>query len=80
MLGENMMQTKLLDQIKKLSLEDRIDLADAIWDSIEEETDLNPLSAAQQTELANRVKAYNDNPKDTIPWETVKAELDAKYK
>jgi putative addiction module component (TIGR02574 family) len=37
------------------------------------------LTPSQQAELDRRLKAHAKNPDDVVPWEVVKASLNAKY-
>jgi putative addiction module component (TIGR02574 family) len=59
-----------------LSVAERIQLAEDIWDSIPAE---NPESAAltplQLQELQARLDAHDQDPSTAIPWEQVRAEL-----
>ena len=59
-----------------LSVAERIQLAEDIWDSIPAET---PESAAltplQLQELQARLDAHDQDPSTAIPWEQVRAEL-----
>jgi putative addiction module component (TIGR02574 family) len=65
--------SSLQSQIENLSAEEKFDLLDAIWESLE----ANPLSLteAQRAELDHRLTEYQRNPDDVIPWEQVKAGL-----
>ena len=56
-----------------LSVEDRIDLAHEIWDSVEREIEQSPLTDAQQAELERRLADSIARPDAVIPWEEVKA-------
>lgn len=61
---------------KKLSVAERIQLVEDIWDSIEAENpDSFYLSDAQKTEQFRRMKAHQTNPSSGIPWETVRKKL-----
>lgn len=60
--------------IDRLSVEDRIDLAQTIWDSIADEAELPPLTEAQLLEVDRRLAAHRANPDAAIPWERVEAE------
>jgi putative addiction module component (TIGR02574 family) len=60
--------------IKALPIGECIALADAIWDSIEGESEANDLSDAQKTELQRRLDLYRADPTNVVPWETVKAQ------
>lgn len=72
------MNANLIEAAKGLSLTERIELLDALWESIVEDGYEPPLTAAQAEELDRRLKAHRENPDDVIDWETIRAELDAK--
>jgi putative addiction module component (TIGR02574 family) len=63
----------LRDQIRTLSVAERLELLDALWLSIEGE-DL-PLTEAQRAELDHRIALYEQKPTEVVPWERVKANL-----
>ena len=60
--------------IDRLSVEERIDLVQRIWDSISHDSMVVPLSEAQRSELERRADEDDANPDDVIPWEQVMAE------
>ena len=66
--------------IDRMSVEDRIALATAIWDSIAAEPHPPLLTEAQRLELERRLADHAANPEDVIPWEQVKAEALARFK
>lgn len=66
------MTTPLLEQAQKLSVDEQIELVEALWDGIAERGVL-PLTAAQQVELDRRLADYEANPDDVVPWSEVKA-------
>lgn len=59
-----------------LSVAERIQLAEDIWDSIAAE---NPEAAAltpvQLQELQARLDAHDQDPSSAVPWEQVRSEL-----
>lgn len=60
--------------IDRLSVEDRLQLVQEIWDSIEaEDVERLPLTEAQKQELDRRVAALDANPEAVTPWEEVEA-------
>ena len=61
--------------IERLSVEERIELVEEIWDSIAEAT---PLTEAQRRELDRRLQDHEANPDDVLPWEVVKASITAR--
>jgi putative addiction module component (TIGR02574 family) len=65
--------------INRMSVEDRIALATAIWDSIAAEPHPPLLTEAQRLELERRLADHAANPEDLIPWEQVKAEALARF-
>jgi len=64
--------------LDQLSVEDRLTLAQQIWDSIAEEVNRLPLTKAQQQEVDRRLAAHRANPQAAIPWEQVEAEARAR--
>ena len=71
------MNVNLIEAAKGLSLPERIELMDALWESMVEDGYEPPLTDAQAEELDRRLKAHQENPDDVVDWETIKAELDA---
>lgn len=60
----------------KLSVSERIQLVEDIWDSIAAEApDTVELSEAQKAELHRRLAAHRADPSSAIPWEQVRSEL-----
>ena len=65
--------------IDRMSVEDRIALALAIWDSIAAEPHPPLLTEAQRQELQRRLDDHRANPNDVVPWEQIKAEALARF-
>ncbi len=59
--------------LDRLPLEDRLALAEALWDSVFEGTEADALSEPQRDELARRLADSNSRPDGVTPWEVVKA-------
>jgi putative addiction module component (TIGR02574 family) len=72
------METVSLEQILQLSVAERIQLVEAIWDSIAATPEALPLSPAQQEELDNRIAAYEQEPNAGISWDQLKTKLQAR--
>lgn len=68
------MNTQLLDQASKLSVDEQIELVEALWDKIVERNAVPPLTEAQKAELDRRIADHAANPDDVVSWEEVKAE------
>jgi putative addiction module component (TIGR02574 family) len=66
--------------IDRMSIEDRIALATAIWDSIAAEPHPPLLTEAQRLELQRRLDDHAAAPDDLVPWEQIKAEALARFK
>ncbi|MBM3225471.1 MAG: addiction module protein [Candidatus Tectomicrobia bacterium] len=63
-----------LAEIVSLSIDQRIRLVEAIWDSIATEPGQPELTVAQQQELERRLAAHTASPKDVVSWKEVKAQ------
>jgi putative addiction module component (TIGR02574 family) len=64
---------------RRLSLDERLQLVEDIWDSIAEEANVRadalPLTAAQLAELDRRLADADAHPDEGVPWEQVRTEL-----
>jgi putative addiction module component (TIGR02574 family) len=58
--------------IDKLSTEDRLALAEAIWESVAREIEQAPLPEAQRLELERRLADSIARPDAVTPWEVIK--------
>ena len=65
--------------IDRLSIEERLALAQEILDSVMAERGHDPLSEAKRQELQRRLADHAANPGDVVPWEQVKAEGEARF-
>lgn len=66
--------------IDRLSVEDRLSLAQQLWDSVAADLERQPLNAAQRAELERRVAAADANPGEGTPWEVIRAEARARHR
>lgn len=69
-----------LEEIKTLSIDDRIRLVQAIWDSIGADSQQLTLTEPQKQELSRRMADHKANPNAVIAWETVKAQARARIR
>jgi putative addiction module component (TIGR02574 family) len=70
------MHTPAATEYLQLSVSERIQLAEDIWDSIAAEaSNAIELSQAQKAELHPRVAAHRADPSTAIPWEQVQSKL-----
>ena len=58
--------------ILRLSVSERIQLVQDIWDSIAEVPDSIPLTNEQKAELDRRLDAYHKDPNAGSPWSIVR--------
>jgi putative addiction module component (TIGR02574 family) len=70
----NVMSTQI-SEILQLSVAERIQLVEDIWDSVAAFPDDVPLTEAQKKELDRRLQAYAQNLNEGISWEELKAQL-----
>lgn len=68
------MGTKVAE-ILKLSITERIQIVEDIWDSIAAVPDAVALSDDQKKELDRRIEAYHVNPDAGSPWNEVKERI-----
>ena len=60
----------------RLSVAERIQLAEDIWDSIAAESpESASLTPAQLQEVQTRLEAHDQDPSTAVPWEQVRSEL-----
>jgi putative addiction module component (TIGR02574 family) len=72
------MSPSQLEQLLSLSVEERIQLVEAIWDSIADRPESLPVTGAQQAELDRRLVAHRKDPGATRSWPQVRDELKRK--
>jgi putative addiction module component (TIGR02574 family) len=76
LMGSVMSNHPLLKiDMSQLSVAERIQLAEDLWDSILTEPDELPLTDAQMQELDRRLEHYQQDPNTGSSWETVKGRL-----
>jgi len=68
------MNTRTAD-ILELSVAERIQMVEDIWDSIAAVPEAVPLSEDQKKELDRRLEAYHQNPDAGSPWSDVKQRI-----
>lgn len=66
------MDTHLLDQARQLSVQEQLELVEALWENIANNNGLPLPTAAQRAELDRRLADSNANPDDVVPWSEVK--------
>lgn len=61
-----------IKDILKLSVDERIDLVQTIWDSIAEDSEVSEISEEHKKILDKRLEAHQNNPQDIVSWDEVK--------
>jgi putative addiction module component (TIGR02574 family) len=69
------MSSNLTEEVKKLSIPERIALVEEIWDSIAEDNGCFELTEAQKQELDRRIESFRANPSQGRTWEEIKNEV-----
>jgi putative addiction module component (TIGR02574 family) len=69
------MQPIDLASLQSLTVDERLTLVEAIWDSIDAEKDPVPLTDEQRAELDRRIADMDANPDAGEDWEVVLARL-----
>ncbi len=64
--------TNALNEIVALSIEERINLVQDIWDSIAADKACVDLTDVQKQELERRTADYEANPENVMTWKEVK--------
>ncbi len=67
------MNRQLLEQARQLSVDEQLELVEALWDEIAERNGVPLPTDAQKEELDRRLADHEANPDDTLPWSEVKA-------
>ncbi len=67
--------TPTLANILHLSVAERIQLVEDIWDSIVAMPDSLPLTQTQREELDRRLGEYQQHPEANVSWEEVKGRI-----
>ena len=64
-----------IEDILQLSIDERLDLVEKIWDSITVSDQPLPLTEAQRAELDRRLQAHVQNPDEVETWDEVKSKI-----
>lgn len=62
-------------EVRSLSVVDRLQLLEELWDSLTETPEAIPVTDAQRKELARRRRAHARNPSAAKSWAEVRAKL-----
>jgi putative addiction module component (TIGR02574 family) len=73
--AENCAMRTVRKEIRSLSVADRLQLLEAIWDSLIETPESVPVTDGQRKELERRRRAHARNPSATKSWAQVRAKF-----
>jgi len=68
------MSTELSD-ILQMSVAERIQLVEDIWDTIASSPESVPITDAQKEELDRRLQAYTQSPGEGVSWDELKEKV-----
>jgi putative addiction module component (TIGR02574 family) len=74
-----MSATEIINAAKALSLDERVELVQRLWDDIADDGYDPSLTPAQAAELERRVAEHHANPGDVVSWEQVKADSEVRH-
>jgi len=66
--------------IAELSIAERIQLVEDLWDSLIATPEAIPVTQTQRDELDRRLQAHRDNPGEGASWQQVKAGIKRRAK
>jgi putative addiction module component (TIGR02574 family) len=69
------MRNRNLESILEMSVAERVQLAQDIWDSVVVDSSKLPLTDAQRRELDRRLASYRADPTAGSSWELVRARI-----
>jgi putative addiction module component (TIGR02574 family) len=62
-------------EIASLTVGERLELIERVWDSLRCDAGVLPLGHAERAIIEARRTEHRENPGAAVPWETVRAEL-----
>lgn len=74
-----MSATEILKAAESLPLNERIKLAQDLWENVTGNGYDPDLTPGQSAELDRRLADFEKNPHDGIPWEQVEADLNKRF-
>jgi putative addiction module component (TIGR02574 family) len=72
---EAKMAATVLEQVMHLSVEEKLDLISALWESLAEHPESIPVPDWQLEELERRIEAQRKDPQPGQTWDEVKREF-----
>jgi putative addiction module component (TIGR02574 family) len=66
---------RFIDEIRKLSVDERLELIGDIWESLDGVDSVDPLTDAQREMLDERFEAHRRAPETSLPWGEARVRL-----
>lgn len=67
-------------EIRRLSVAERLLLVEEIWDSIASDQASLPVTASVREEITRRLGEHRADPTNVLDWQSVKADLERRTK
>ena len=67
-----------MDAIRRLSVADRVRLAQDIWDSLQPSAEQLPVTEAQGRVIEQRLAEHDADPSTAITWDQLKSRIESK--
>jgi putative addiction module component (TIGR02574 family) len=68
-----------IDQLRRLPLEKRLEIIEALWESVESEAGQWPIPEEVLDEADREFEAHLVDPSSSIPWDVVRTRLLERY-
>lgn len=68
-----------IEELLKLTVAERIQLVEDLWDSIAADPEGLPLTDQQKREIDRRLAEHDEDPSSAVPWDQVRERLYKKY-
>ena len=66
---------QIVDAFRRLSSDERVRLAEALWDEVAQELERQPLSDAHQRLLDERLRQHQEHPDQVEAWDSVRDDI-----
>lgn len=67
------------EQILDLTVEERLELLDVIWSTLDDQSAASEITDAFANELDRRYQEHRRDPEASIHWDELRAKLDAQH-
>lgn len=78
-MQRTMNKNKIVSEIRKINVIERLNIVTDIWDEIKESQELEAISEDDKRILLNRLADYRANPNTATNWVNLKQEIYDRY-